>query len=255
MDIDAIARLLDIPKSTLRFWEKKGLISAKRGENNYRYYDDRYVVDVSDILLLRKMDVSINEISRLKTMEASELEDFYDCLLYDIEEKIAAFHRTERFIEKRRKLLYQIQKLQNNPYVVVCFGELAIPESIVKFDTYNPQAVSTYLENPFSGQYCLYFDRDASCNDYEEGWILQDGDMSAESLWAPQEEDKHKHYLRCLLVGDGYTNRKNNLSEHLQYMKRNGMAPGRIVARYLHDAYSKEEQKTVSYYCAYIEMM
>lgn len=36
--IGEIAELLNIPTSTLRFWEKKGLFSIPKSDNRYRMY-------------------------------------------------------------------------------------------------------------------------------------------------------------------------------------------------------------------------
>lgn len=254
MNLDTVSKLLNIPKSTLRYWEQQGLIQAKRGENNYRYYDDRYVVDVSDILLLRKLNVPIHEINRVKMMCPAELEDFYENLSENIDAQIEFLHQTKKLTEKRRKLVYHIQKVRNNQYTTVNFTDLNIPDSIQRFDITQRDTIQNYLDRPFDSQYVLFWSP-GSYSNYQEGWIRRKDDLLTDLLWTPGEKNKKHKYLRCLLEGDGIDNHTNNLQEHLQYMHKHNLTPGHVIATYLHEAYSREQQKILSYYDTYIEVL
>ena len=49
--VNDVEKQLNIPKATIRFYEKEGLLSPKRNENSYREYNDE------DIELLKKIIV------------------------------------------------------------------------------------------------------------------------------------------------------------------------------------------------------
>lgn len=60
--IKEIAELFDITTNKVRFYEKKGLITAQRGDNNYRYYTKEEVYKLQTILTYRLLNFSIEDI-------------------------------------------------------------------------------------------------------------------------------------------------------------------------------------------------
>lgn len=55
-----------ITSKTLRYYERVGLLEAKRSENNnYRYYNEAEVERIKQIIILRKMQISIKDIIRI----------------------------------------------------------------------------------------------------------------------------------------------------------------------------------------------
>lgn len=92
--IGELARLFHISTDTLRFYDRKGILTpSERRGNNYRYYTYQDVSRLTAILLLRKMEVPLNEI-------AAFLEDY-------------GFDDTMTMLESRKVLLdRQIQELE-----------------------------------------------------------------------------------------------------------------------------------------------
>lgn len=75
MKINQVEQLVGITKGNIRFYEKEGLLTPGRNnENGYRDYSDADVVWLKKIKLLRMLDVPIEEILRLKS-GALTLED------------------------------------------------------------------------------------------------------------------------------------------------------------------------------------
>ncbi len=75
MKINEVERLVGITKGNIRFYEKEGLLTPGRNnENGYRDYSDADVAWLKKIKLLRMLDVPIEEILRLKS-GALTLED------------------------------------------------------------------------------------------------------------------------------------------------------------------------------------
>ena len=70
MKINQVEQLVGITKGNIRFYEKEGLLTPGRNnENGYRDYSDADVAWLKKIKLLRMLDVPIEEILRLKSGE------------------------------------------------------------------------------------------------------------------------------------------------------------------------------------------
>lgn len=65
MTIKELEQQLEIPRATIRFYEKENLISPKRGANSYREYSDEDVVTLKKIIILRKIGLSVSDIKNL----------------------------------------------------------------------------------------------------------------------------------------------------------------------------------------------
>lgn len=72
MNINELERLTGITKQNIRFYEKKELLHpARNSENNYREYTQDDLMRLKTIKLLRKLDLSLEDIRRILQEEAS----------------------------------------------------------------------------------------------------------------------------------------------------------------------------------------
>ena len=67
--------MLNVTKKKLIYYENEGLVKPARDSNNYRNYNQEDVSRIKFILLLREMDVTIEEIKQIIN-ERSRLEMF-----------------------------------------------------------------------------------------------------------------------------------------------------------------------------------
>lgn len=65
MTIKQLEQQLDIPRATIRFYEKENLINPKRNDNSYREYSDEDVATLKKIIILRKIGLSVSDIKKL----------------------------------------------------------------------------------------------------------------------------------------------------------------------------------------------
>lgn len=65
MKIKDVETLLDIPKATIRFYEKEGLLSPQRRENSYREYSQEDVELLKKIIVLRKVGIPVESIKQM----------------------------------------------------------------------------------------------------------------------------------------------------------------------------------------------
>ncbi len=65
MTIKELEQELEIPRATIRFYEKENLIAPKRGDNSYREYSEEDVVTLKKIIILRKIGLSVADIKNI----------------------------------------------------------------------------------------------------------------------------------------------------------------------------------------------
>ena len=63
--IGDVADLVGLSRDALRFYEKKGVITARKKENGYRYYSENDIYKLMYVLYHRKMNTSLEEIEGL----------------------------------------------------------------------------------------------------------------------------------------------------------------------------------------------
>ena len=65
MTIKQLEQELEIPRATIRFYEKEKLIAPKRSDNSYREYSDEDVAVLKKIIILRKIGLSVADIKKV----------------------------------------------------------------------------------------------------------------------------------------------------------------------------------------------
>lgn len=99
MTTHEVEEMLGITKQSLIYYEKEGLIHPKRNENNYRNYMQKDIDILKTILLLRSMEVSIDDIKLIFNNELSIRE---------------ALESKKEFISNSKKKLEDIDKKIND---------------------------------------------------------------------------------------------------------------------------------------------
>ena len=103
--IGDVAKILGISTDLIRYYEKKGVVSPVKGQNNsYRYYDTWDINFLIDCLWYKNFGFSIDEISRI------ESESTYDSLIQCIEDKSVEIEEAAR----RYALLHERLNIQRD---------------------------------------------------------------------------------------------------------------------------------------------
>lgn len=71
MTIKELEQQLDIPRATIRFYEREGLVIPERKDNSYREYNEADVVVLKKIIILRKIGLSVSDIRKALKEESS----------------------------------------------------------------------------------------------------------------------------------------------------------------------------------------
>ena len=96
MKIKQVEELVGITSKNIRFYENQGLLTPERAENGYREYHEKNIDALKKIKLLRKLDVSVEEIKEVLNKRIS----LEECLEHQIEH-----------LEKECENLNNMQKL------------------------------------------------------------------------------------------------------------------------------------------------
>jgi len=107
--VKEFAKFSRIPKDTLLYYDRIGLLSPEaRGDNNYRYYSFRMLTHVNVIRTLQKLGMSLEEIKELKDHRTPELAE--RVLLGQIE-KIDG--KIEEWIRSRKLLMTYLNNIRD----------------------------------------------------------------------------------------------------------------------------------------------
>lgn len=89
LTISEVSKKLDITKDTLRYYDKIGLVVAKRNENKYRYYTSENILELQYIEVMKYVGFNLKEIKQIITnMRNCNNEDLLDTqqlITYQIE--------------------------------------------------------------------------------------------------------------------------------------------------------------------------
>ncbi len=107
MTIKELEQCLGVPRATVRFYEKEGLLSPTRSENGYREYSEADVVLLKKIIIFRKLGFAVSDIEDVldgaKSM-AEALENNMENLTRQMEELQGALTLCRKMQENKEQI-------------------------------------------------------------------------------------------------------------------------------------------------------
>lgn len=127
LTIAQFAALHKLNKRTLHYYDEIGLFSPKaKGENGYRYYELSQSVELETILMLKELNLSIEEIRNyVKAPGSKEFVDLADAKLEELDREINRLRNTRRILNRKRQQLLLCGTVQD--------GEIAIVQSPMEY--------------------------------------------------------------------------------------------------------------------------
>lgn len=104
--IGDVAEMMGISRDTLRFYERRGIISVKKRANGYRYYSDEDIVKLCSVMYSRKMDIGLEEIENIWKEDGS-----YRTIGRITERKIS---KEEEEIKRHKQILTRLRMTQSD---------------------------------------------------------------------------------------------------------------------------------------------
>lgn len=111
MKINEVEQAAGITKKNIRFYEEEGLLNPSRSANGYRDYSPEDVEILRQIRLLRRLDISLEEIKRLQSNDLT-LDDCLKRHLIVLERRAKNLETVTAFC---RRLLAENASLSNLP--------------------------------------------------------------------------------------------------------------------------------------------
>lgn len=138
MKVHEFSARLGIPASKIRYYDRNGVISGKRlDENNYREYDITHALDIYNALMFRSFDMSVSQAAQINS--SCRLKDVNDWLsrhILEVEQQIALEKMRLERLEQMKAYFSDIKEgqtrvekfqLQKN-YEVWTFGTDNVPD-------------------------------------------------------------------------------------------------------------------------------
>lgn len=116
MKIKEIEQQLKISRANIRFYEKEGLLHPKRNENEYREYSEKDVKRLKQIIIFRKLNISLEDIKCIFD-ESKSLKEVSDEKIKRIEEEIAMLNDAKKICEMIQKNDVDISEFNEDEYL------------------------------------------------------------------------------------------------------------------------------------------
>ena len=132
--INEVTNRYDVTARTLHYYEKMGLIESTRDENSgYRLYDETAIVRLKQILILRKMNISIKDIGKIFSANNSDaVLSVLDKKVDDIDNEVALLHELKDVVLEFIRQLRQVD-FHNESDVKMLFDKaIKIETSLIK---------------------------------------------------------------------------------------------------------------------------
>lgn len=116
--IGEVSKILDIPIDTLRFFEKKGIVSPiKDAENNYRYYESWDINFLLEYKRYRGYQFNTQETREILHKDSlKDLENRIVSKVADIDEKIQYYtlmkEKTEQYLDRLKNIPHKLNKME-----------------------------------------------------------------------------------------------------------------------------------------------
>jgi len=117
--IQEVSRILGIPKDTLRYYDRIGIVSPSRDNNRYRRYSKNDLIDLMNIQLLQHADFSLDEIKgkfgfhRMENIDPAygrELAAFIEAKNAEIRRKIAHLEKISQLLDAAAETLKDVNE-------------------------------------------------------------------------------------------------------------------------------------------------
>ncbi len=248
LTIGSIAKLFGLNTSTLRFWESQGLLKAQRNkENNYRDFDYQSILDISDLVLMKNMGMSLRSMREFPQMGLADIRTLYENRSEAITRQISQLQEILRKVSATRELMQEFNEVYMRREILP--SEPDVLQLIPHKRLDDPVAWRKY----FAGEYQFGMVMLPDGGDYREawGWIPSKREEADEIIWEykPGERSFSLTALR-IAVED---RRENNIDELRAMFSSLGRETGMIVARYVCTACEGGVRN--DYYKAWIELL
>ena len=115
MTIKELEKILGIPRATVRFYEKEGLINPIREDNGYRDYSEDDVERLRKIIILRKIGMSVEDINDIFD-GAKSMDEVLDSNIIKLQEQMEELKGAIKLNKKMKEDQIEISLMNTELY-------------------------------------------------------------------------------------------------------------------------------------------
>ena len=197
--IGEIVQILDIPASTLRFWERKNLFHIEKSENSYRRYTTTDLIHIADMMFYRNLGIPVKQVNNFSEISLQEYGSALELSQKQLDEQIQEFAQMQRRIQLQKERYDTLQQLMAEPYRV----ERLPFRYVVGWEFWERENLLRYIEDP--ARY-VWFRDTSSENTGCKGLIWEEirSDQEKSLLWQKQGEPRFLTFPIRALEADNY---------------------------------------------------
>lgn len=244
--IGEIAHFFDIPASTLRYWEDKGVLHPEKGrENRYREYTIEDLMTISDVVFYKNLGLQLKEIREMDDTSPEQHGKLFTEKLSELERQQELLARRIEKLRRHMQAVKMLTDLREHPYQESDIDT----ECIVSFDLIERDKLRQYIENPY-----LYsrVQHTQTLPQERRGLTVSAGMCSSfpksSILWQKQSI----RYVTFLMREEVTAGFPNDLAKHLAHIQKSHCT-GAIISRFLLCA--RENGKIYDFYKTFVEIL
>jgi DNA-binding transcriptional MerR regulator len=242
LSIGDISKLLNVPKSTLRYWESEGLIDLNRNDSNkYREYTRNTLVGLSDLVYYRSLNMPIKEMKRLKEVNPFQLKDILNQMEDGIDEEISRLLSCKLELNNRIQNMECYMQLVKNPYQ----HEKLDFEKLYSFDYNSPKAWADCINDQCEN--IILYEMGSKSPE-----ICMTKTYSVENRLVWECKNSNKTYVTFPLAVEYGNPLPSDFMPHFDYLKSMGYETKNILGRYLFSAF---DGRHCDFYKGYAEII
>lgn len=244
-NVGEIARILGVPASTLRFWEKKSLFRIGKGDNQYRQYTTTDLIRIADTVFYRNMGIPISQINDFLTVPLEDHGAFLETMQVQLNEKIMQYRQMEERLRRQRTHYACLKQLLEHPYTM----EEVPFQSISPWEFWERENLNRYIEDPT----CYVWFRNTAAGTPGQKGLIRDsvpGEEKGPPLWVREGNKKYLTFPVRALEEDNYQGVE---AEELLEQIGTRYETGAYFAQHLLTC--MEDGKSVEYLKGYLELI
>lgn len=142
--IGEISRFFNIPASTLRYWEDKGVLHPEKGiENRYREYTIEDLMTISDVVFYKNLGLQLKEIREMDGSSPEQHGKLFTEKLSELEQQQELLARRIKKLRCHIQAVKTLTDLREHPYQKSDIDT----ECIVSFDLIERDKLCQYIED------------------------------------------------------------------------------------------------------------
>jgi DNA-binding transcriptional MerR regulator len=215
LTVSEVAKMLNVSAHTIRYYDKEGLISVEKNEDNkYRIFDMKSVTHLANIMLLRDCGIPIKDIKELyQNFKVDDYEKLLNQSMIQLDEQMNRIINQKKVVKQALKHLSEadeeisVQRYENTYLQYIC--ELDYDSENESLDIYDMVIKKGIKDIVYKDIYYvlnqdkmqMYFEVEASVED-ENILVINQGLYMENSITVELDDDVEQAINKMYTYGD-----------------------------------------------------